>query len=186
MFAPLADVIAFIDGRVDAAKLDELLWSMVGIDWGSRQFRREGFSRRLRRSYGFSFPEPAPTTFGLIRLALTPLRLSAVGRVPRGAADLRWRIVGADDVATLTTTASALPFEQLARGSLAGAESLAAQRLWSDRLTPFGWQNRGRRAGPYQTGCVVAPRTILAACLFPLSAHFVVTARTTRFESTVR
>jgi CRISPR-associated protein Csx17 len=171
LFAPLADVIAFIDGRYDKAKFDELLWSMVGIDWGSSQFRREGFAKKLRKFYGLSSPEPAPIAFGLIRLTLTPQRLSSGARLLHGITERRWRIASADEAATLTTTASAPPFERLATGDLAGAENLAARRLWSDRLTPFGWQNRGRRSSKYQTGCAIDARTVLAACLFPLSAH---------------
>jgi CRISPR-associated protein Csx17 len=169
VFAPLDDVVAFISGRTDDAMLSDLLWALIGLHWTSAEFRERAFRNSWAKAFRSRYITPAPTAFGLIRLNLTPLKLTTE-RYRMGHDGPGWRIAVKEGPDGLSTTTAAGPFQQLARGDLPGAENLAARRLWSDRIVPFGWANRRQRSNKYQTGCEIIPRRLLASCLFPLSS----------------
>jgi CRISPR-associated protein Csx17 len=158
VFAPLADVVAFLHGQTDDELLADLLWALIGLKWNA-----EAFPRPQSR---VPLVVPPPPEFSLIRLVLRPVRLAIENR-PDG--ELSWRAVQDREQAALVTTPSAGPFQRLSRGNLSRAVAFAARRLWSDRLVPFGWANRRQRQDDYPTAAKLHPVRLLAACLFPLS-----------------
>jgi CRISPR-associated protein Csx17 len=170
VFASLEDVVAYLNQQTDDIALSDLLWALIGVNWTSRRFRGSPFRHQLIEAFRSPQVQPVPAAFGLIRLTLTPLKL-VTERDPTRGTEPRWRIARKPEQAVLTTTPTAEPFYQLARGSLSEAEELAARRLWSDRIVPFGWANRQRRQRQYQGGSVLDPSRLLAACLFPLSPN---------------
>lgn len=157
LFAPVADVIAFLHGLIDDELLEDLLWGLVGLNWNDSKLPSP--SSRVR------FAMPSPREFGLIRLLLRPVSLVATMGPGEEAS---WEVVRPTGPAATVTTPSIDPFNQLARGNLPQAVALAARRLWSSGLVPFGWSNR-RRRGKYNTDTHCDPERLLAACLFPLS-----------------
>ncbi|MEX0717509.1 MAG: type I-U CRISPR-associated protein Csx17 [Planctomycetaceae bacterium] len=169
VFAPLNDVIAFIDERTDDEALADLLWGLIGLDWNSNEFRRRSFRRQQAEMLHSPGVTPVPAAFGLIRLTLTQLRLAAEPARNRVDGEDRWRVVTNTDLPSITTTPRAAPFLALAGGDVARAELLAARRLWSDRIVPFGWTNRQQRAR-HHSEFAADPTRLLAACLFPLSS----------------
>jgi CRISPR-associated protein Csx17 len=169
VFAPLEDVMAFMNERTDDEKLADLLWAFIGIDWQSRDLRRRRFRAELGRAFRSPLVTPVPAAFGLIRLVLETLRLTAGPPNARGSSDRRWRVAGKKEAADLVVSPTAEPFWKLTLGALDEAEVAAAQRLWSDRAIPFGWANRQRRGTGLVTGCRIEPIRMLAACLVPLS-----------------
>lgn len=170
VFAPLNDVIAFISRQTNDEALAELLWGLAGLNWTSNEFRRRSFRRQQAERFRSPGVIPAPAAFGLIRLTLTQLRLATEAARNRRAREGRWRVVTKGELPSITTTASAAPFHALARGDVSHAEQIAARRLWSDRIIPFGWANRQQR-GQHQSEFDADPARLLAACLFPLSSH---------------
>jgi CRISPR-associated protein Csx17 len=171
IFAPLEDVIAFMSAETDDQMLTDLLWALVGLKWTSDEFRQHDFHKRRAAAFRSPLVSPVPAAFGLIRMALTPLKLTTEKSHTRGREEHHWRMAGRKDSVALTTTPTPEPFHQLARGDLSEAENLAAQRLWSDRIVPFGWANRRQRQRKYQTGSAINPIRLLAACLLPLSPN---------------
>jgi CRISPR-associated protein Csx17 len=169
--APLDDVVAFINRQTNDDLLAHLLWALIGLKWSADDFRQLTFVGQRAEVFRAPLTAPVPMTLGLIRMVLTPLKLiSARPRSDHGPEGF-WRVAGREErgSAALTTTPTPAPFQKLARGNVPEAEDLAARRLWSDRLVPFGWTNRKRRQSKYQTGSAVDPVRLLAACLFPLS-----------------
>ncbi len=170
VFSPLEDVIAFINAQTDEGMLTDLLWGLLGVNWTAVEFHQSDFQKRRAAAFRSPHVTPAPTPFSLIRLTLAPLRLTTEPFQTHARADHRWKIVGNKDSAHVTTTPAMAPFHQLARGDLSEAENSAAQRLWSDRIVPFGWANRRQRHARYKTDFAINPLRLLAACLFPLSS----------------
>jgi CRISPR-associated protein Csx17 len=158
VFAPLPDVVAFLHRQTNDELLADLLWALIGLKWNDARFPWPRFHMPLLA--------PPPKEFGLIRLVLRPVRLAIE---PRPRDEPRWRAVRGRDQAAIVTTPAGVPFQRLARGDLSQAVALAARRLWSDRLVPFGWANRRRRQGDYPADANPDPVRLLAACLFPLS-----------------
>jgi CRISPR-associated protein Csx17 len=174
IFAPFDDVVAFIDHDTDDEFLSDLLWALIGVNWSSRVFRDSRFRDRRIKAFRSTKAKPAPAAFGLIRLSLAPLNLMVESTQTRQGTEPRWRVVREKESAVLTTTPAAGPFQFLARDRLAEAEDLAARRLWSDGVVPFGWSNQRQRQRAYcryQSGSAIAPVRLLAACLFPLSPN---------------
>jgi CRISPR-associated protein Csx17 len=171
VFAPLEDVVAFINSETDDDELADLLWALIGLKWTANDFRRRDFHEQLSGVFRVPHFTPAPLAYGLIRLVLAPVPLVIDNLATRADSGPRWRVAGKNERAELTTTPSAAPFHQLARGAVAQAENLAARRLWSDRIVPFGWGNRGTRKNKYETGLAIDSGRLLAACLFPLSSN---------------
>jgi CRISPR-associated protein Csx17 len=171
VFAPLEDIIAFINRDIDDESLTDLLWALIGVKWTSRQFRRSRFRNQLIAALRSPHLTPVPAAFSSIRLTLTPLKLTTEPlRTARGN-EHRWRIARKEEATALTTTPAAEPFQHLARGDLSEAEDLAARRLWSDRLVPFGWANRQQQGRKHHSNSAMDPIRLLAACLFPLSPN---------------
>lgn len=157
VFAPLDDVRAFLAGQTDDELLADVLWALIGLKWSDPTFRWPQVHVPL--------VAPLPREFGLIRLLLRPLHLTA----ERGPGEeMHWRVVREQGLRTTTPVFG--PFRQLARGELSQAVALARRRLWSDQLIPFGWCNRRRRQDDYPTEVRLNPVRLLAACLFPLAA----------------
>ncbi len=171
VFAPLEDVVAFLNGQTDDERLTDLLWALIGIEWKSRQFRRRQLRHQLAEAFRSPHLTPVPAAFGLIRLTLAPLRLTTEKIRTGGRTERRWRIARKKEAAVLATTPTAAPFQQLVRGDLSEAEDLAAGRIWSDGIVPFGWANRRQRQKKYQSDSAIDPVRLLAACLFPLSPN---------------
>ncbi len=169
VFAHLDDVVAFINGQTDDDLLSDLLWALVGVSWTATDFRRRDYRRGLSSAFRSRITTAAPMAFGLIRLTLTPLEFTTE-KSPIRQEGLRWRIASERIGTGIPTTPTAEPFQQLARGSLPQAEDLAARRLWSDRIAPFGWANRRQRHSRFDSGCAIDATRLLAACLFPLSS----------------
>jgi CRISPR-associated protein Csx17 len=169
VFAPLADVVAFIERQTDDEKLMDLLWALTALKWTADDFRQAEFQKQRADVFRTQQTTLAPTAFGLIRLVLTPVKLIIDQSPIHGQTEPHWRVAGKNELADFVTTPSAAPFQQLARRKLDEAETLAARRLWSDRIVPFGWGNRHRRQSRYNTGLAIVPERLLAACLFPLS-----------------
>jgi CRISPR-associated protein Csx17 len=170
VFARLDDVVAFISGQTDDDLLSDLLWALIGVSWTATDFRRRDYRRELSSAFRSRFITPAPTAFGLIRLTLIALKFTTE-KSPLEHEGLRWRITNEPTGIGLPTTPTAEPFQQLARGSLSQAEDLAARRLWSNRIAPFGWANRRQRQSRFDSGCAIDATRLLAACLFPLSSR---------------
>ncbi len=168
VFASMADVVAFLNGLTDDEKLTDLLWALIGLTWDDQTFQQRRFREDLTESFRVPATVPPPKEFGLIRLVLRSVKLSVE---TRAGFEPRWRVVHDRDSATLSTKPTALPFHQLACGDLPQAVALAARRLWSDRVVPFGWGNRRQRQGEYPTDSNFDPVRLLAACLFPLSSN---------------
>jgi CRISPR-associated protein Csx17 len=171
VFAPLEDVVAFINQQTDDARLTDLLWALAGVKWTAREFRHRAFKKRRAAAFRSPHLTPSPTAFGLIRLTLVSLKLIGETFTTNHGTKHRWRVANSTDSGSLEIVPIAEPFQQLARGDLSDAENLSARRLWSDRIVPFGWENRRRRQAKYETGFVIAPVRLLAACLFPLSSN---------------
>jgi CRISPR-associated protein Csx17 len=167
VFAPLADVIAFLNGDTDDELLADLLWALVGIDWTVRAWFRQP-KNRDRLGAAFRVPVTSLSSdFALLRLLAQPIGLATTED------GMHWQ---ARTEALVTTTPAASPFHLLGRArpsreTLDDAIDQVARRLWARGLVPFGWQNRRRRTGKYQAGSPVDldPRRLVAACLFPLS-----------------
>jgi CRISPR-associated protein Csx17 len=171
VFAPLEDVVAFLNRHTNDERLTDLLWALIGVNWTSDAFRRREFRRQRAQAFRSPQVTPVPAALALIRLTLTPLKLTTeMFQTGRGT-EPRWRVVSKQESATITTTPTVGPFHILARGDLAEAEDLAARRLWSDRIVAFGWANRRQRQRKYESGSAIDPVRLLAACLFPLSSN---------------
>jgi CRISPR-associated protein Csx17 len=154
--AVLADVVAFINRETDDELLGDLLWALVGLDWGNQVM-----SQSRHR-----FPHAAPPReYALLRLLAQPIEFADY--------EGRWRAVPRDGM--VTTRPLPAPFHLLGRAldngqaALDEAIDLAARRLWVTGLVPFGWENRGRRKDRYSAVARLSPMRLLAACLFPLS-----------------
>jgi CRISPR-associated protein Csx17 len=171
VFAPVEDVIAFVNRQTNDEILAHLMWALAGIQWTSKEFRQHGFRAQLARVFRSPHITPVPTPFSLIRLTLTPLNLTIEPLRTKRGLEHRWRLARKKESSVLTTKPTAEPFQQLAHGHLSEAENLAARRLWSDGLVPFGWANRRRRENKYKMCLDVAPIRLVAACLFPLSPN---------------
>ena len=171
LFAPLEDVVAFISGHMDHELFADLLWALTGVKWTSETIRQRDFRKQLADIFRSPHATPLPAAFGLVRLTLTPLNLTAEPPQIRNQTEFRWRIGGKKRQVTLTTTPSEVPFLELARRNISEAENLAAQRLWSNGIVPFGWANRQMRQRKYQSGSTMDPVRLLAGCLFPLSSN---------------
>lgn len=173
VFAPLEDVVAFINGLADdeMEMLTNLLWALIGVKWTSDEFHRRNFRHRLILAFRSPQVHPAPSAFGLIRLNLTSVKLTIKPFPTHHGKEDRWVVVGTNELGAMTTTPAAEPFQQLTYRNLSEAENLAARRLWANGIVPFGWANRGQRHGKYQTGAAIDPVRLLAACLFPLSSN---------------
>jgi len=171
VFAPLEDVVAFLNRHTNDERLTDLLWALIGVNWTSDAFRQREFRRQRAQAFRSPQVTPVPAALALIRLTLTPLKLTTeMFQTGRGT-EPRWLVVHKQESATLTTTPTVGPFHSLARGDLAEAEDLAARRLWSDRIVAFGWANRRQRQRKYESGSAIDPVRLLAACLFPLSSN---------------
>jgi len=171
VFAPLEDVVAFINRQTDNEMLTDLLWALIALKWTSKDFRQPSFQRQRTEAFRSPHVTPTPAAFSLIRLTLTPLKLATKTSQTRHGTEHRWQVVSNRESHGLSTTPTTEPFQQLARGKLSEAENSAARRLWSDRLEPFGWANRRGRQSKYQTGAVIDTLRLLGACLFPLSSN---------------
>jgi CRISPR-associated protein Csx17 len=174
VFAPLADVAAFLCGETDNDLLADLLWGLIGVNWSAGWFRQKANRQAWVSRFSVPGRPTLPQEFALLRLVVQPVGLvpkpSAAGG-PEGEGEPQWHVVrpGED---RLRTEPCAAAFHRLRRGDLPGAVDLAARRLWADRITPFGWSNRHRRKDDYPTDAGTDPvrlLQLLAACLFPLS-----------------
>lgn len=172
VFAPLADVVAFLNGETNDDLLEDLLWALIGIDWTERDwFGKQENITALRKDFR-STAALLPADFALLRLLVRPVGLTLVTKQVGKTVVRQWQAVRGE--AQLVTSPDAAPFQLLGRshpkapGVLDDALGRAAQRLWSDRLVPFGWQNRRRRGKP-RTAAEADGRRLVAACLFPLS-----------------
>ena len=86
--------------------LTDLLWALIGVKWTSHDFGRTDFRQRLAEAFRSRHVTPAAAAFGVIRLTLTPLKLTAEKHQSPRRAEHRWRMTRKKDTATLTTTSS--------------------------------------------------------------------------------
>lgn len=161
--ASLPDVLAFLSDepgpKRDArdARLTELLWGLIGVQWSGEWFMANENRHELRRTFTVNARLVVPTEFALIRLIV-----EGIGLVPDGKA---LRVGRRDESPVLRTTPIAEPFHRLARvpnpwAALCEGTELAWRRLWADQLPV----NKTYR----QPVNVLDPLRLLAACLFPL------------------
>lgn len=78
---PLDDVVAFLEGQTDDARLAELLWGLCLLDWTSVDWRKDVAWSEARSA---SHPAVPPSLFSLLRLAFPrPVeRRGAAGDLP--------------------------------------------------------------------------------------------------------
>lgn len=165
LFAPLADVLAFLtdppgperDGR--DARLADLLWAMIGIQWHDRWFKRN--RTEVREAFRVPLQAPILWEFGVLRLVA-----QQVGLVTD---DRGLRVARLQEKPVLHTTPVSEPFHRLARNqnsprALAEAIELAARRMWADQL-PLAARLRNNS----RPDNALDPHRLLAACVFPLS-----------------
>jgi CRISPR-associated protein Csx17 len=149
-WAPLADVLQFLEGRTDDEKLAELLWGLLGVNF---------FQSRFQPPQPREIPEQVPQAFGALRLIVEPLPLV----VENGT----W-VWGTSNAPTKPDPQA---FQLLATGrhdALQSATTRAAQRLLQSGHVVVGYRNRRRAGRPLPAG-MLSPHRLLAAMLFPLS-----------------
>ena len=153
VFAPLADVIAFIKGETDDEKLALLLWGLIALDWTSPV----SSSQRMPH---VPFVGDVPMEFGVPRLLVHPVRLR------HQATGWEW------DSNIPPSTPDPAVFHELASGrktAINDAVTRAARRLKSGGYVIIGYRNRQASGKPLQIQSACSPDRLLAAMLFPLS-----------------
>ena len=107
VFAPLEDVVAFINQQTDDARLTDLLWALVGVNWNARDFRHRAFKKQRADKFRSSHLTPAPTAYGLIRLT-APLvsleRLIGETSMDSRGTKHRWRVTHSTDAGSTFNT----------------------------------------------------------------------------------
>jgi len=145
-FAPLADVVAFLEGQTDDGRLADLLWGLSLVDWSRARSSalQSDFLEGARHEQSQSVPDPTPEAtppaiYSLLRLAFP-------------------RHVECSDFPEIPIVAAI--HQHAAHGNGSAASRLAARRLRASDLPPA-----------LETVCVkgVAARRAAAALLFPLS-----------------
>jgi CRISPR-associated protein Csx17 len=154
-FAPLEDVIAFLNDDVDDEKLAALLWSLSALDWSK-------IDRIWPEKTDHEYLE-LPFEFGVPRLLVEPLALG-----PNHAG--KWNIMPG----VAPTQPDPEVFHLLASGQSDAIEQTvnrAARRLKSSGYFINGYGNRRQSGRRFSVVSVVRPERLLAAMHFPLSHH---------------
>ncbi len=148
-FAPLVDVVAFLNCETDDARLYDLLWGLSLVKPQPGRIEPEPVEE-----------VPVPFEYGVPRLLVEPLPLSAYRD--------RWQLGGIE-----ATTPDPDVFHILLSGRRDAIEQCinrAAKRLKSGGRLVVGYRNRGQAGKPLAVVSPLKPTRLLAACLFPLSS----------------
>jgi CRISPR-associated protein Csx17 len=151
-WAPLADVVAFLNGEIDDEKLAALLWALPALEWSAIEFRSHA-----------DFASPSvPVEFAIPRLLVEPLPFVATGGY--------WQLGKTNE----PTTPDPDVFHVLASGRTAAISQTverAARRLRSGGRIVVGYRNRQTAGKPLGVASSINPERLLAAMLVPLSPH---------------
>ena len=155
---PLVDIAAFLNGDIDDAKFEDLLWGLSLVDCGSaREVSKSGTDAELPRAYA------------LMKLTLLPGRLDRTGS-PNGDSVLRVSRPPPGDALSgvAVKTEPAIP-AKLRAGDIQGACEVAVRRLHAWGFTPLCelLANGARREIDWAGGGI-PPERLLAALLFPI------------------
>jgi len=149
--APLSDIVAFLHGEVDDAKLAELLWALMAVRWSDVEWRPPQAPADTAS---------VPFEFGVPRMLVEPRQVSRDGRY--------WRVSKSED-------ANARPdpdvFHILGSGQPNAVEQCvdrAARRLKSGGCLVFGYRNRRLAGSSLAVTSPIPADRLLAAMLFPL------------------
>ncbi|MBI1347098.1 type I-U CRISPR-associated protein Csx17 [bacterium] len=147
--ASLSDITRFLRSQVDDAKLEDLLWGLLGVTFPSYPDLNE------------SSQSPAPFEFGCLRLLVQTRQISAV--------DGAWRSSQAIEGNVHPHAEVFHPLASTQPASVADSVDRAARRLKSGGLLVMGYRNRLQSGQSLRVQSLISPQRLLAAMLFPLS-----------------
>lgn len=159
----LGDIVAFLNGDTDDAKVEDLLWGLSLIERGTEwEVPQLGTDTELPRAYA------------LMKLTLLPGRLGWE-KSPNGDPVLRLKHPGVKEAPSgvIVKPEPAIP-AKLRAGDVHGACEVAARRLRSSGFSPLGGflADGSRRDIHWSAGGVPTER-LLAALLFPIPDYAV-------------
>jgi CRISPR-associated protein Csx17 len=161
--AKLADIAKFLSDGIEFQKLADLLWGLMLVE-----------CKVPSRSKPTDMDHPMLTrAYALLKLTLLPGRLEWVER--NGETILRLiRPEPNEPLAGISVRPEPAVLANLRAGHVAEACEIAARRLRASGFTPLGFHrpDGSRRLTGWSGGAIPAIR-LLAALLFPISAHAV-------------
>ena len=151
MFAPLDDVIAFLNEETDDEKLSDLLWGLIAVEYPKERINSDNSECEV------------PFEFGVPRLLVEKMCFTANGEY--------WNLSDEGD-------ANAKPEPEVIHVLSSGRKDAvtqcvdrAARRLKSGGLLVTGYRNRYQAGKPLGVVSGICPERLLAALLFPLSTR---------------